>query len=218
MPGWRRPDPLKVILLLLLLAVGTIVVVVSTTDPVVEPAPAPVEPAPPTVEPAVAVAPDPALEEKLAKKPVSTKKGKLLKKELERRAAAAGKRGTGKGDRAEPSGTRVAAAGVDVILAGDATMRRAFANKLRGVHVVEGAERGFFLSLKNDTGASGGEGFAKCTAAVSALPQKKLLASLSARADVAGEGMSAQELKDEASAACAASLADDVSSWLRTHR
>lgn len=219
--GRRRPDPLKVILVLVLLVAGGIIVVVSTTDPVIEPAaPAPEPAAPVAPAPAVAAV-DPALEEKLAKKPARTRKGKLLKKELEKRAGSATTSGSGASSVSsakDGTGTRVATGGVDVVLSGDAVMRRAFTRKLAGVRIVEGSGRGFYLSLKNDTGVGGGTVFSKCTAAVSALPQKKLLASLSARADIAGEGMSDQELKDEASAACAASLAEDVSGWLRAHR
>lgn len=134
----------------------------------------------------------------LAKKEPTTAKGKLMKEALTKRAAAA-------------SGS------IDVALAGDAAVRRVFAQKLKGVHIVEESEHGFGLSLRTEKGKSGGGVYARCSAAISELPAHKLVASLSSRADVAGGGGDA-ELESDAADACVASLAEDVVAWMKAHR
>jgi hypothetical protein len=186
-------------------------------------------PPPPRVEPPVDAGPleVPAFEvlAKIEEKPVTTKKGRLMKdrmkKRLEERSGASGSKGGASG-----GGTKVATGGesasIDVALTGDAELRRAVQKKLRGgVRVVdEGAGSGRYLaSLSMTTGeAKGGVIYAKCSAAMSELPQRKLVGSLSNRADVSGEGSDDNELRAAAKSSCADSLADDVAQWVRARR
>lgn len=214
--GRRASDPLKVLVFLLLLAAIGFVVYIALDDPPpthVEEPQLP-EVGAPVVEP-VAPPDDDALA-KLDKKPATTKKGKLMKSALKKKLAEDAAK------KPQSEVTKVAmGGGPAVALSGDAAMKKAFARKLRGTRVLEerAIDRGHLLSLRSDTGAGkGGAIYAKCSAAISELPQRKLVASLSARADVSGDGMNHDELKAEAKDACAASLADDVGAWLRANR
>ena len=144
---------------------------------------------------------------------MTTSKGKLLKSALKKRAER---------DVSNLKKTNVATAGsIDVVLTGDSGLRRMFQKQLGGVRVVNDGARGFQLSLRIDTGSGKGDAvFAKCSAAISELPNRKLVASLSTRADAGGDGDGSdrEELKTAAIDACAGSLADDVSKWMRAHR
>jgi hypothetical protein len=213
----RRIDPLRVIIVVVLLATGAIVAALWSTDPIVNDdqprVTLPPPPAPADAGPAMAdvVVQDDDVIEKLDEKSTRTKKGRLLKEQLKKRLAEEKK--------AREGGARVATGSkIPVVLSGDSSLKLTLSKKLSGVKIVDDGASGFLLSLRNDTQAHGDEGSARCSAAISVLPQRKLVASLSSRADVAGGGMSAAELKNEASTACAASLADDVSAWLRAHK
>lgn len=223
--------PLKVVsgAMLLLVVVGVFLI---TNDDVPPPerVTIPLDAGPPQV---------PAMEvlAKIEEKPVTTKKGKLLKDQLKQRleggsGSRSGSKGGGKagaggaggaaGAGGGGGGTKVAAGGiVDVALAGDAELRRALQKKLRGqVRVVdEGGGGRWLASLSMTTGeAKGGVIFAKCSAAMSELPQRKLVGSLANRADVSGGGSNDDELKAAAKSSCADSLADDVAQWVRARR
>lgn len=210
--------PLKVVSGALLLFVSVFVFLLTRDDvPPPERIVLPLDAGPP-VEPVVEVL------AKIEEKPVTTKKGKLLKDQMKKRLEAkGGKVGAGTtGSGGGGSSTRVATGGsVDIALAGDAELRRAVQRKLRsGVRVVdESAGTGRWLaSLSMTTGEAKGVIFAKCSAAMSELPQRKLVGSLANRADVSGDGANDDELKAAAKQSCADSLADDVASWVRARR
>lgn len=152
--------------------------------------------------------PAPELAKKLEDAPATTPKAKLLKSELKKRAA-------------ETQQKKLAAATppptpgrTDVVLAGDSSLRRIFQRKLAGVSVVDGSERGFMLSLRVENGHGPDGIYSRCSAAVSELPARKLVAALSDRADVGGGGATEKDAVD----ACGDALAEDVSSWIRAHR
>jgi hypothetical protein len=81
--------------------------------------------------------------------------------------------------------------------------------------VVTDASSGFYVTIKGESGGNANNAFMKCGASISRLPGHHLGGSLSARADVAGEGTSKAELLSDATQACGSSLADDVNAWLR---
>ena len=167
---------------------------------------------PPESKPEPAALPPAEILETLEKKPATTTKGKLLKSELKKKA----ERDVAKLKAKDTKNVASAGGAVEVLLSGDEGLRRSLRSKLKGMRFDVDGSRGFQLSLRSDTGSSGGAVFAKCSAAVSELPARKLVASLSARADAAGDDDN--ELKEAAMDACAASLAEDVSKWIRAHR
>jgi hypothetical protein len=57
----------------------------------------------------------------------------------------------------------------------------------------------------------------RCGVNIAAMPRRTIEGSLTSRADVAGEGTDLDELADDAVAACADSLAQDIKAWLRNH-
>lgn len=210
--------PLKVVSGVMLFAVVLGIFFITNDDvPPPERVVIPLDAGPPEI-PAVEVL------AKIEEKPVTTKKGKLLKDQMKKRleGGGGGSRPNDKGG-GSGGGTKVATGGtVDVVLAGDAELRRALQKKLRGgVRVVdENAGKGRWLaSLSMTTGeAKGGVLFAKCSAAMSELPQRKLVGSLANRADVSGDGANDDELKAAAKSSCADSLADDVAQWVKSRR
>lgn len=212
-PRRRSIDPLGVFVVLVLLAILVLVgSVVSGSG--ASKAPAPASAPPPNPPAPLAALPPAEILETLEHRPVTTKKGQLLKSEIKKKAER---------DAARLKATRLAAVApsgqaTELVLKGDAGLRRAFKQHLRGVRVVDDGARGFQLSLRVDTGAGAkGAVFAKCSAAIAELPNRKLVASLSARADAGGDGGNDDELQAAAMDACARSLADDVSKWLRAH-
>lgn len=178
------------------------------------------------VDAGVAVETVPAVDvlAKIEQKPVTSKKAKLLKDQMKKKLESSGKTGTN----VAGAGAGVGANGggsldVAVVLAGDAELRRAVAKLLRGrsgLRVVdESSNAGRWLaSLSMTTGEKGGAIFAKCSAAMSELPARKLVGSLGNRADVSAQGMNDDELRSAAKASCAESLADDVAKWVRSRR
>lgn len=210
--------PLKLVSGAMLLAVVVGIFLITTDD----------VPTPERVHIAVDAGPSgvPAFEvlAKIDEKPVTTKKGRLLKDQMKKRLEAGGGGSKGGSGGTSGVGNKVATGGgtVDVALAGDAELRRALQKKLRGgVRVVdENAGSGRWLaSLSMTTGqGNGGVIFAKCSAAMSELPQRKLVGSLANRADVSGDGANDDELRSAAKSSCAESLAEDVAQWVRARR
>lgn len=216
-PRRRRLDPLGVFVGFVALAIVALVgVVVSGKGASTAPEAAATTPPPESdvIREDVVALPPAQILETLERKPATTAKGKLLKSELKKKA----ERDVAKLKLKLKETKTVASAGgaVEVLLSGDDGLRRSLRSKLKGMRFDVDGSRGFQLSLRADTGSSGGAVFAKCSAAVSELPARKLVASLSARADAAGDDDN--ELKEAAMEACAASLAEDVSKWIRAHR
>ncbi len=209
--------PLKVVSGVMLLAVVLGIFLITTDD----------VPPPERVHISVDAGPSglPAFEvlAKIDEKPVTTKKGRLLKDQMKKRLAGGTPPPKVGGGGTSGGGNKVATdSSVDLALAGDAELRRALQKKLRGsVRVVdENAGTGRWLaSLSMTTGeGKGGVIYAKCSAAMSELPQRKLVGSLANRADVSGDGANDDELKAAAKSSCADSLADDVAQWVRSRR
>jgi hypothetical protein len=234
-PPRRRPDPLRVVAAVVLLVTLVIIIVVAADDGPVEGDPPHSIPVETDAGPEDAAVPEPdagpteAVDDVLARTPATSKKARLVKAELEKRAAekraaekrAAEKRAAEKRARearlaserdASPSG------GVPVVLVGDAGLKRDVAKRLNGARVVTTSERGYLITLKNAVGVSRDHASSRCSAAIAELPQKKLLGSVASEAEVAGTRMSEAALKGEATAACAQSLAEDLSAWLRRAR
>lgn len=211
---WRkRLDPLKLFALLGLLLFGSVIWWFSSHAPpddelIPLPPPRPSPDTEPALDAGVVLSeePDPVRETN-----PRTRRGKLVKRELEKKRLA--ERGG-----APSGGADVGADDTPVVLSGDSGAQRVFARKLRGVKVMASASSGFFVSLKTQSGGSDASAWVKCSATIAELPQKKLASALSARADVAGEGSDRDELIRDASDACMASLAQDVSVWIRAHR
>ncbi len=210
--SWRYRIDGRAIVLVLLCASALVLWWITRTDdvaPMVPPLPSA------TAPPIVAAVPTPTLEpqaepeavsdlRRIEAKAATTPKGRLLKEALKQRAQQR---------------VAMASAGIEVELSGDAGLRRALIQQLTGASVTTNPQRGFALSLKNEHGkTTGGAVYARCSVAIAQLPSRKLLASLSTRADVDGEGVTDAELEHDAAQACAAALATDVSSWLRAHR
>jgi len=206
----RRLDPVIVVAAVLLLCAGGVVVWVRSTPGPVEPPPGPAPLATPDTSTTTTKSAA-ELADKLDKQPVKTKKGQLLKSELKKRAEAQKKlAAAGGGGGSDDRGGGV------VTMSGDGTLKRALTKKLRGVvRVADSSSTGWALSLRGETGKSSGGVYVRCSAAISELPVKKLVASLSSRADVGGNS---PEDESDAADACAASLAEDVASWVRGHR
>ncbi len=190
----KRPDPLLVVALLLLVCAAVVVVWVGRSPGVVEPPPGPASLPVEAPKP-----PDPDLESKIDKKPARTRKGRLLKRALKKRAAAEKKIASAAGE------------AHTVALSGDPALLHALQKRMRGV---EAGGHSYAVSLRSQSGRSRSGIYVRCSAAVAELPQKKLVASLSSRADVGG---GTTEDIHAASEACAASLADDVAAWVRRH-
>ncbi|HEY4219969.1 MAG TPA: hypothetical protein VGO62_01475, partial [Myxococcota bacterium] len=151
--------------------------------------------------------------EALALKPATTPRSKMLKEALQKRAAeqqAQAQKLAHATSASSSSGGSNSGAN-NVVLAGDGGLARAMKKKLGSAHVVDISEHGYALSLHADSGQSESGIYSKCSVAVSELPNKKLVASLSDRADAAPGS------EREAADACAQALADDLSSWLRAH-
>lgn len=87
--------------------------------------------------------------------------------------------------------------------------------KLGAASVPEG-EASYSLTLSVDRSSSSKDQVTvRCGVSIAAMPRRTIAASLKSRADVAGEGTSMDELADDAVAACADSLAQDLKGWLR---
>lgn len=206
--------PLKVVSGALLLGVFLGIFLITNDDvPPPERVVIPLDAGPPEV-PAVEVL------AKIEEKPVTTKKGKLLKDQMKKRLEQGGTASRPKGGTS--GGTNVAMGGgnLDVALVGDSELRNALHKKLRkgSVRIVDESSGRWLASLSMTTGESKGVIFAKCSAAMSELPQRKLVGSISNRADVSGDGSGDDELKAAAKSACADALADDVAQWMRARR
>jgi hypothetical protein len=209
----RRIDPLVVVGLIGLALFGGVVWwFTSQTPPREEP-----QPLPAVVDAGVSdlaterVDAGPSEPDLLSEKRPRTRRGRLVKRELERKRMAQ-KGGLGGRAGAEASEK------VNVVLSPSesaAALSGTFARKLRGVRVVPTASRGWYVTLKMQSGGTGDAAWVRCSATLSELPDKKLGGALSARADVTGEGADRDELIEDAADACAASLAQDVSAWIR---
>jgi hypothetical protein len=210
---WRkRLDPLKLIAVLGVLLFGAVIWWFSGHAPpndelIPLPPPRTTLDTEPALDAGVVLADEP---DPVPERQPRTRRGRLVKRELEKkRLAERGGLGGG-GD--------VSASETPVVLSGDSAAQRVFARKLRGVKVTSSASRGYFVSLKIQSGGSSESAWVKCSATIAELPQKKLASALSARAEVAGEGTDRDELISDASDACMASLAQDVSAWIRAKR
>jgi hypothetical protein len=216
-PGKRRVDPIAVVFVALLVVAVLVVVYVMRSPGAVLDTPktardgggaadaGPLQPLP-LADPAALVA-------KVDQMKPTTKKGQLLKSEMKKRAEAEADAQRKKKLLAMQTAPMTSSGSPNVALSGDNGLKRALQSKLRGVHVVDGASSGFFVSLRNETGTEGGNFYVKCSAAISQLPERKLLSSLSSRADVGGTSQSDQR---DAADACAASLAEDVAAWVKS--
>ncbi len=104
---------------------------------------------------------------------------------------------------------------------GDPGLRRQIEQRIQkklGALVVPAGEARYSLTLTVDQQTVGRDQVTvRCGVTMAAMPRRTIEGSLKSRADVAGEGTSLEELADDAVAACADSLAQDIKGWLRTH-
>lgn len=118
-------------------------------------------------------------------------------------------------------GAEVAPVVVDSVVGVDRAARDAVERGLRrrlgdaGVGVAHGA--GYAITLRVDVESEGSAVTVRCAASLARLPGRNVVGSLKARADVEGEGASPAELTDDAAAACANALGNDLTAWLVKH-
>jgi hypothetical protein len=103
---------------------------------------------------------------------------------------------------------------------GDPGLRRQIEQRLKAKlgagAVVPDSEAAYSLTLSVDRSSAGRDQVTvRCGVSIAAMPRRTIAASLKSRADVAGEGTTMDELADDAVAACADSLAQDIKAWLR---
>ena len=171
----------------------TVRVSVTPIEPVIEP-PAPVEVAPPPLAP---VPPLPA-PRPLAQAPV-------------RQVRPA------PGARAIPTTIVIAET-----VGGDAVVRkalvRAFGRGLKGLDLRAQADTGYSVTIHVDEQQQRGEEVTvRCALSVALLPKQHILASLKARADVAGADTPVDELYGDAAEACGQAIAKDLTTWVKAH-
>jgi len=94
---------------------------------------------------------------------------------------------------------------------------RALRQRLQEIGVDEGDGATFAVTLRADAADDGGGGATRvrCGLSLARQPDRQLAGSLSAHADVEGEGSTPAELAADAATACGAALADDLAAWLR---
>jgi hypothetical protein len=104
---------------------------------------------------------------------------------------------------------------------GDPGLRRQIEQRIQkklGPLLVPSAEARYSLTLTVEQKTVGRDQVTvRCGVNIAAMPRRTIEGSLKSRADVAGEGTSLEELADDAVAACADSLAQDIKGWLATH-
>jgi hypothetical protein len=160
----------------------------------------------PDAGPAAGIVVDDAAADAILKKDVKSKKAKILQKELAKKRALA---------KAMPKEDGV----IDVVVsAGDGAgaLSKVFLKKLTGVRLAASAAHGYFITLRMDSGGNDSRAWVKCSASLSTLPNRALAASLTSRAEIEGSGSDKDDLIRDASDACAADLAHDVSSWIKS--
>lgn len=95
---------------------------------------------------------------------------------------------------------------------------RAFTSSLSRLDVRQQSDSGYAITvIVDDQKHTGDDVTVKCAITVSQLPQKKVLASLKARADASGEGTDVDELFDDAASACGQSLGKDLTAYIEKH-
>jgi hypothetical protein len=107
-------------------------------------------------------------------------------------------------------------------VSGDPVARAAVARALRQRLQEEGVDEGdganVAITLRADgADVDGGATRVRCSVSLARQPGRQVAGSLSAHADVEGEGVPPAELAADAAQACGAALADDLAAWLRRH-
>jgi hypothetical protein len=94
---------------------------------------------------------------------------------------------------------------------------QALRRRLQKAGVASSGDRGIAVMMRVDADDGPGVARVRCGVSIARLPGRNVVGSLSARADVDGEGVSSGELAHDAGEACGATLADDLTAWLARH-